>query len=139
VGSEDVERIEAAAEAYSRGDLEPLVTLLDDEVDWRAPTRGHLWRKHTPRCHGPEEARANFEIALKKASLRPGFTGLELNEIHQSGDRIMVGATPKTGHGTGGRGEEGFFQVLTMRGGKIVDIQGCRNRREALKRLERGS
>jgi ketosteroid isomerase-like protein len=136
VASGDVERIEAAAEAYNRGDLEPLVALLDDDVDWRAYTRGHLWWKHTPRCHGPEEARANFEAQLEKASLRPGYAGVTLDELRESGDRIMVGATWRKEDGREGERAERFFQVLTMRGGKIVDIQGCKSRTDALKRLE---
>ena len=42
------EQIEAAVRAYSEGDIEPLVALLDPEVDWRGVTRGHLWWRRTP-------------------------------------------------------------------------------------------
>jgi len=49
VARANVERLERAAGAYNQGDLEPLVALLDDDVDWRGHTRGHLWWKHTPR------------------------------------------------------------------------------------------
>jgi hypothetical protein len=30
---------------------------------------------------------------------------------------------------------ERFFQVMTLRGGRIIAIKDCRNRRKALKRL----
>jgi ketosteroid isomerase-like protein len=132
-----VERLQAAAEAYNRGDVEPLVALLDEDVDWRAPRRGFLWRRYTPRCHGPEEARANFELRLKKASLRPGYAGVRLDEVREAGDRIMLGATWETEDGASGETAERFFQVVTMRDGKIIDIQGCKSRRDALKRLGR--
>ena len=99
MASADVERLREAAEAYNRGDVEPLVALLDEDVDWRAHTRGHLWWKRTPHCHGPEEARANFELRLKKASLRPGYAGVRLDEVREAGDRIMLGATWETSDG----------------------------------------
>jgi ketosteroid isomerase-like protein len=135
VASTNAERLQAAAEAYNRGDVEPLVALLDDDVDWRAYTRGHLWWKRTPHCHGPEDARANFELRLKKASLRPGYAGVKLDEIRESGDRIMLGATWETAEGNPAEEADQFFQVMTMRDGKVVDIQGCKSRRDALKRL----
>jgi ketosteroid isomerase-like protein len=135
VGSADVERLQAAAEAYNRRDVEPLVSLLDDDVDWRASTRGRLWWKRTPRCHGREDARANFELRLKKASLRPGYAGVKLDEIRESGDRIMVGATWETEEGNPAESAEQFFQVMTIRDGKIIDIQGCKSRRDAQRKL----
>ena len=135
VASSNVERLQVAAEAYNRGDVEPLVALLDKDVDWRAPTRGFLWSRHTPHCHGPEEARANFELRLRKASLRPGYAGVKLAEIREAGDRIMLGATWETQDGARGERAERFFQVVTMRDGKIIDIQGCKSRRDALRRL----
>jgi hypothetical protein len=94
-----VERLERAAEAYNRGDVEPLVALLDEAVDWHGRTRGHLWWKHRLRCHGPEEARANFELRLRKAALRPGYAGVRLDDVREEGDRIMVGATWETDEG----------------------------------------
>lgn len=138
MASPNVERLQAAAQAYDRGDVEPLVALLDEDVDWRAPTRGRLWWKQTPRCHGPEEARANFELRLKKAALRPGYAGVKVDEIREAGDRVMLGATWETEEGKRGERAGRFFQVVTMREGKIVDIQGCKSRRDALKRLEAG-
>jgi hypothetical protein len=46
----------------------------------------------------------------------------------------MLGASWATDDGSTRRAER-FFQVVTMRNGKIVDIQGCRSRRQALKHL----
>jgi hypothetical protein len=62
----NVEQLRRASEAYNRGDVEPLVVLLDEDVDWYGRMRGHLWWKRTPSCHGPGEARANFELRLRK-------------------------------------------------------------------------
>jgi ketosteroid isomerase-like protein len=48
VASANVQRLEEAAAAFNRGDVDPLVALLDDDVDWRGTTRGLLWWRHTP-------------------------------------------------------------------------------------------
>jgi ketosteroid isomerase-like protein len=38
-----------AVAALNRGDVEPLVALLDPDLDWTGVRRGHLWWAHTPR------------------------------------------------------------------------------------------
>jgi hypothetical protein len=40
--------LEAAVDALNRGDVEPLVALLDDHLEWRGIRRGHLRWAHTP-------------------------------------------------------------------------------------------
>ena len=48
----------------NRGDVEPVVSLLDADVDWCRRTRGHLRWKHVPSCHGPDEARKNLQAQI---------------------------------------------------------------------------
>jgi len=55
----------------------------------------------------------------RRIAVQPEFT--------QVGDKI-IGSTQWLG--AGGRRHE-RFQVLTLRGGKIVDMQGCASRRDA--------
>jgi ketosteroid isomerase-like protein len=112
-----------ALEAMNRGDVGPAVALLDPDVDWRGRSQGHLWWKHTPSCHGPDEARENLE---RQAAKR-----WTIDQVEQIGDRVVVGGGWTTEEGAPGTGS--FFQVLTVDGGKIVDIHGCNSRREAMK------
>jgi len=49
-------------------------------------------------------------------------------EFEQVGDDVVIGSTQWLNE-DGGRGER--FQVITFRGGRIVDLQGCASRREA--------
>ena len=49
-------------------------------------------------------------------------------ELTQVGDNKIIGSTQWTG-ADGTRHER--YQVLTLRGGKIIDMQGCASRREA--------
>jgi ketosteroid isomerase-like protein len=130
----DVKRLEAAAGAYNRGDVEPLVALFDEDLDWRGTTRGFLWWRHTPGWHGPDEARSVLEQRLKQAALRSGYAGVELDEILESGERVLLAAGWKTEE-SATEPVERFFQVVSVRNGKIVAIQDYRSRRKALKGL----
>jgi hypothetical protein len=58
--------------------------------------------------------------ASRRIEVRPDFTLV--------GDDIVIGSTQWLG--ADGRRQE-RFQVLTVRDGKIVDLQGCRTRRQA--------
>jgi len=60
---------------------------------------------------------------------------VKLDEIREAGDRIMLGATWEKEEGARGETAESFFQVVTMRDSKIIDIQDCKSRRDAVKRL----
>lgn len=49
-------------------------------------------------------------------------------EFTQIGENVLLGSTQWLGE-DGSRQER--FQVLTLRGGKIIDMQGCATRRQA--------
>ncbi len=118
----------------NRGNVEPAVALLETDVDWRGRPNGHLWWKQAPRCHGPDDARENFELQVVNGRARPGTKTFTLEKVDQVGDRLVVG-----GHWTMEDGPretaDRFFQVMTVCDGRIVDMQGCTSRRAAL-RLE---
>ena len=117
-----IDRLRAAAEALNRGDPEPFVALIADDSEWRGVAHGSLWWKQAPSCHGPDEARKALQLQFAKrrgVEIQPEFT--------QIGDRII--GTTRWIDEDGRRGER--FQVLTVRDGKIVDMQGCASRREA--------
>jgi ketosteroid isomerase-like protein len=40
--------LQAALDALNRGDVEPMVALMDENLEWRGVRRGHLWWAHTP-------------------------------------------------------------------------------------------
>ena len=123
--------VEAVA-ALNRGDVEAVAALMDDDVDWRGPSTGHLWWRHTPGCHGREEARANLQHLVSAA----GGARVELEGVERIGDRLVVHGR-RTGAAPGSRPQE-FFQVVTVRAGRIVAMQGCRSRRAALRLARQG-
>lgn len=120
-----IDQLQAAADALNEGNPEPFASLLADDSDWRGVSYGHLWWKKTPACHGPEEALEVMRHQIRKRSdnrlqVQPEFT--------QVGDDTIIGSTEWMG--TDGR-RHVRYQVLRLRDGKIVDMQGCRSRREA--------
>ncbi len=120
-----------ALEAMNRGDVEPAVALLDPDVGWRGRPQGHLWWRHTPSCHGPDEARRNLELQVVKGQARPGIKRFALEQVAQVGECVVVAGRWEMADGSledAGR----FYQVLRIRGGLIVDIQGCTGRRAAM-------
>ncbi|HEV8449852.1 MAG TPA: nuclear transport factor 2 family protein [Gaiellales bacterium] len=120
-----------ALEAMNRGDVEPAVALLDPDVDWRGRPRGHLWWRHTPSCHGPDEARRSFQLQVDKGRARPDADRFGLEQLAQVGECVVVGGRWTMSDGS--REDAGrFYQVLRVRGGLIVDIQGCTSHRAAM-------
>jgi ketosteroid isomerase-like protein len=43
-----LEHVRRAFDAAAGGDIDPLVSLFDPELDWRGATRGHLWWRRAP-------------------------------------------------------------------------------------------
>ncbi|MGH7187689.1 MAG: nuclear transport factor 2 family protein [Burkholderiales bacterium] len=120
-----IDQLRAAAEALNQGDPEPFASLIADENEWRGVSHGHLWWKSTPSCHGSDEAREVLKFQIKKR----GDRRIEIQpEFTQVGDNKIIGSTQWLG--ADGRRHE-RFQVITLRDGKIVDMQGCASRREA--------
>jgi hypothetical protein len=50
----------------------------------------------------------------------------------------MLAASGQRESGERGGEASRFFQVMTLRGGRIVDMQDCRSRKEALRALGGG-
>jgi ketosteroid isomerase-like protein len=120
-----------ALEAMNRGNVEPIVALLDSDGDWRGRPRGHLWWRHSLSCHGPGEARENLRRQVVKGEARPGVKEFSLEKVAQVGECVVLGGRWTMADGSG-EIAGGFSQVLRVRGGRIVDIQGCTSRRAAM-------
>jgi ketosteroid isomerase-like protein len=120
-----IDRLRAAAAALNEGDHEPFARLMDDGSEWLGVSQGHLWWKRTPVCHGPGEAlevmrRQIRERGDDRLQIRPEFTQVGADAIIASSEWVR----------TDGR-RQVRYQVLRLRDGKIVDMQGCASRRAA--------
>jgi ketosteroid isomerase-like protein len=120
-----IDELRAAAEALNRGDPGPFASLFAEDSEWRGVPHGLLWWKRTPVWHGPDEAREVLAFQIEKR----GERRIEVQpEFTQVGEDKIIGSSQWMG-ADGVRQER--FQVLTLRDGKIVDMQGCASRRAA--------
>ena len=120
-----IDQLRSATDALNKGDPEPFVALMAVDLEWRGVSHGHLWWKHTPACQGPDQALEVMKHQIRKRAdnrlrVRPEYT--------QVGEDTIIGSTEWMG--TDGR-RRVRYQVLTLRDGRIVDLQGCATRREA--------
>jgi hypothetical protein len=120
-----IEQLRVAADALNEGNPEPFASLMASDSEWRGVSRGHLWWKQAPVCHGPAGALEVMRFQIRKRAenrlqVRPEFT--------QVGDDTIIGSSEWMG--TDGR-RQVRYQVLTLLDGKIIDMQGCSSRREA--------
>jgi hypothetical protein len=128
-----IDQLRAAAVALNEGDPGPFAALMADDSEWRGVSSGRLWWRHTPACHGPGEALEAMQQQIRKRAdhqlqVRPEFTRVGADKI--------IGSSEWTD--TDGR-RQVRYQVLTLRKGKIVDMQGCASRREAERFARRSS
>jgi ketosteroid isomerase-like protein len=116
-----IDQLRKAADALNNGDPDPLASMFADGAEWRGVSSGHLWWKHTPAWRGPDEAREVLAFGIE----RQGRGGVVQPEFTKIGDDRIIGSV-RWGDELPER-----YVVLTIRDGKIADMQGCRSMREA--------
>jgi uncharacterized protein len=103
--SERAAAIRSAYEAYSRGDFEAVLALLDDDVEWRPP----------PDSLEPEPLRGREAVREYLAPNLFEEQRAEPKEILEQGDRVLVVARTKIrGAASGIEIEETTFHVWTV-------------------------
>jgi ketosteroid isomerase-like protein len=119
--------IRHAYQAYANGDLATMLELVDPDLEWTYldPALQHP----TPQvCHGRHELE-NVLRGWAQHGLRA-----ELDEVVANGDLVMVATrAPGIDAHHGRRGDDRTYCVLTVRGGRIVAMRDCHDRREALR------
>jgi len=114
-----LDAIRAAADALNRGDPEPFVALVADDCEWRGIAEAGSPEEEAPSCHGPREVREVLRLGLARRGGAEFVRDLELKRVGE--DRVVGSADWLASDG----GRQRRYQVLTVRDGKIVDIQGC--------------
>jgi ketosteroid isomerase-like protein len=123
--SEQREVMEAMAQqvrlALEAADLSAFSDLLDPDVHWGAPGA------RRPSCRNRDQVLAWYERGKESG------TEAHVTEVVVLGDRLLVGLTV---HGSQAASERGGaalrWQVLTVRGGRVIDIVGFDDRTDAV-------
>jgi ketosteroid isomerase-like protein len=124
--SESVETVRTAYGAYARGDLPEMLTFVDPDVEWTFLD---------PSMEDPEPQVCRGRHELEQALARQAAQGLrsELEDIIGDGDRVVVVMrTPGIDAQRARKADDRNYDVLTLRGARIVAIRACRDRDEAL-------
>jgi ketosteroid isomerase-like protein len=111
--------------ALESADVAAFSHLLDPDVHWGAPDA------RRPSCRNRDQVLAWYERG------RESGTRASVSEVVVLGDRIVVGLTVRNSQAANeGGGAALRWQVLTVRGGRVVDIVGFDDRDEAVARAD---
>jgi ketosteroid isomerase-like protein len=120
----DSRNVDAVREVYDlarRAKHQELRGLLVDDVTWH-PAREGAWKPCT-----------NVDEVVKTLLWRAGMNKLRPFDFIDLGDRVVL---QLRGRGIGRLGAKGFFprlfQIVVLRGGKVVSIKDYSTRAEAL-------
>jgi ketosteroid isomerase-like protein len=121
-----VDVVRDAYEAYARGDVTTMLGFVDPDLEWTFLD---------PSVEDPEPQVCHGRHELEHALARRARQGLqtELEEVAGSGDLVMVVTrTPGVDAQRARAADDGNYDVVTVREGRIVALRACRNRNEAL-------
>jgi len=111
--------------ALEGADLTAYGDLLDPDVRWGAPDA------RQPACRNRDQVLTWYRRG------RESGVRASVNEVVVLGDRLLVGLTVRGSEDAVERGGAALrWQVLTVRGGRVVDIVGFDDRTEALSRAQ---
>jgi uncharacterized protein len=125
MSKENVEIVRRGYEAFDRGDIQTVLSLMDPEVETRLDTAVPDWE--------PRYGRDGFLKAIE-TWLAPWETyRIELHEVVDAGERVLavfreLGRNKGAGHDV----EQVGFHLWTFRDGKAVRFDGFINRSDAL-------
>ncbi len=126
VSSQNEKLIRDAYGAYARDDLVTMLEFVDPDLEWTFLDPS-VERPQPQVCHGRHE----LEAALRR--LAGHGLRSELEEVVGNGDQVMVVVrTPGVDAYRVRRADDRSYAVFTVRGGRIVALQDCRDREEAL-------
>jgi ketosteroid isomerase-like protein len=109
--------------ALESADVSAFSDLLDPDVHWGAPDA------RRPTCQNRDQVLAWYERG------RESGTRASVSEVVVFGDRILVGLTVRGTQAANERGGAALrWQVLTVGGGRVVDIVAFEDRNDAVAR-----
>ena len=107
----NLELIQGGYEAFGRGDLEGVLAILSDDIEWSVPDLV----PQGGNANGKQEVAGFFERLM---SLWEGLS-LDIEDFVASGDRVVVLGTASGTH-DGSEKSYGFVHAWTVRDGKAV-------------------
>jgi uncharacterized protein len=104
--------IVSAYEAFSRGNIQSVLTILAEDILWHVPGRGPLSRDY----RGPDEVLGFFDHFMR---LSDGTFRVQIDEIFAAGDRVVILCT-ETGRRGGRSWSSPQVHVWTIKDGRAT-------------------
>jgi ketosteroid isomerase-like protein len=104
--------IVSAYEAFSRGNIQSVLTILAEDILWHVPGRGPLSRDY----RGPDEVLGFFDHFMR---LSDGTFRVQIDEIFAEGDRVVILCTETARRG-GRSWSSPQVQVWTIKDGRAT-------------------
>ena len=115
--SRNVEVVQNAYAAFLRGDVEGVLALVDDNVDWHGVKGTEGVAPHS----GPRKGRAAVQEFFRQVAESTEFTRFEPREFIAQGDQVaVVGEYSARVKGTGRSIASDWVMVFTLRDGRVV-------------------
>jgi ketosteroid isomerase-like protein len=132
LGTRSVDLIRQAYEALGRGDEEPLLSLLDDHVEWRGVAHG--FRRRRALCRGRVEARDSLGAIIAEAAL-PEADRWTVDDVVRVGHWAVVTFSSATPVGT----TIEMAHILRLVDDRVVEIEDDARPARALRRCQEGT
>lgn len=104
--------IVSAYEAFSRGNIQSVLTILAEDILWHVPGRGPLSRDYS----GPDEVLGFFDHFMR---LSEGTFRVQIDEIFAEGDRVVILCTETARRG-GRSWSSPQVHVWTIKDGRAI-------------------
>lgn len=110
--------VQQGYDAFARGDIEGIVTLLDPQVTWTTPGPPDLPSAGTRR--GPDAVRGFFAVLLETIEI----ASFQPTDFLTQGDKVVVLGTSREGPRAAGRlFDFSWVHIFTVRNGKVVGFE----------------
>jgi ketosteroid isomerase-like protein len=121
--SPEVDLVQRCFDALIQGDFAVLEASLAEDPVWRTVEEG------TTNCEGRDTI-----IGIMRRNLAGRLRG-RIEEVSQTGSRVVVGFRPERPSEAGDRPLEGgiAYMVVTVQTGRIAELKGCPDRATAVR------
>ena len=115
MSQQNKELVQGVYDSFFKGDLEGVLSRLDDNIEWRTPGASDL-----PTA-GVRRGRAQVRDFFQLLPTLFDFEDFKIETLVADGDRVVVlGSDTFIMKGTGTRLHEAWAHVYTIRNGKVV-------------------
>jgi ketosteroid isomerase-like protein len=114
--TDNVAIVKELYDAFSRGDIETVMSELSPDIDWRSVGDSADWPGFGER-RGKDEVRSYFQVQAEELD----FNGFQVHDINGAGDKVVAEGVSKVAFKRGGLPVDAeWAHIFTLKDGKIT-------------------